>query len=35
MSDHDQLYPQATRELADQRARLAPEQAKAFRAGVR
>lgn len=32
MSDHDQLYPQATRALADERARLAPEPAKAFRA---
>jgi AhpD family alkylhydroperoxidase len=32
MSDHDQLYLHATRELAEQRARLAPEQAKAFRA---
>lgn len=26
------MYPAATREIADQRARLAPEQAKAFRA---
>lgn len=32
MSDHDQLYPHATRELADERGRLAPEPAKAFRA---
>jgi AhpD family alkylhydroperoxidase len=30
MSDHDQLYPQATREHVEQRARLAPEPAKAF-----
>jgi AhpD family alkylhydroperoxidase len=32
MSDHDQLYPQATREHAEQRARLAPAQAEAFKA---
>jgi AhpD family alkylhydroperoxidase len=32
MPDRDQLYPAATRELAEQRARLAPEPAKAFRA---
>jgi AhpD family alkylhydroperoxidase len=30
MSDHDQLYPKATRALAEERTRLAPEQAKAF-----
>jgi AhpD family alkylhydroperoxidase len=32
MSDHDQLYPHTSHELSEQRARLAPEQAKAFRA---
>jgi AhpD family alkylhydroperoxidase len=32
MSAQDQLYPHATRELADQRTRLAPAPAKAFRA---
>jgi AhpD family alkylhydroperoxidase len=32
MSAHDHLYPQATRELADERTRLAPDPAKAFRA---
>jgi AhpD family alkylhydroperoxidase len=32
MSHSDHLYPEATRELAEQRSRLAPEQAKAFRA---
>jgi AhpD family alkylhydroperoxidase len=32
MSDHEQLYPQATRELAEQRTRLAPRPAEAFRA---
>ncbi|HEX5386767.1 MAG TPA: carboxymuconolactone decarboxylase family protein [Gemmatimonadales bacterium] len=31
-STHELLYPQATRELAEQRARLAPGPAKAFRA---
>jgi AhpD family alkylhydroperoxidase len=32
MCDHDQLYPHATRELAERRTQLAPAQAKAFRA---
>lgn len=32
MSAQDQVYPQATRELAEQRKRLAPGPAKAFRA---
>jgi AhpD family alkylhydroperoxidase len=32
MSTQDQLYPQATRDLAEQRKRLAPGPAKAFRA---
>ena len=32
MDDHDQLYPKATRALADERTRLAPPQAKAFAA---
>jgi AhpD family alkylhydroperoxidase len=32
MSDHTSLYPQATRELAEQRAQLAPAPAEAFRA---
>jgi AhpD family alkylhydroperoxidase len=32
MSAHEQLYPQATRELAEQRSRLAPGPAEAFRA---
>lgn len=32
MTEHEHLYPQATRELADQRTRLAPEAAAAFRA---
>ncbi len=32
MSDHDDLFPRATRELAEQRARLAPGPAEAFRA---
>jgi AhpD family alkylhydroperoxidase len=32
MSDHEQLYPQATREIADERKRLAPATADAFRA---
>ena len=32
MSDQPQLYPQATRELADERRRLAPGPADAFRA---
>jgi AhpD family alkylhydroperoxidase len=30
MPDHDQLYPKATRALAEERTRLAPEPAKAF-----
>jgi AhpD family alkylhydroperoxidase len=30
MSDGDQLYPKATRALAEERTRLAPRQAKAF-----
>jgi AhpD family alkylhydroperoxidase len=32
MCDHDQLYPHATRELAERRTQLAPAQATAFRA---
>ena len=32
MSDHDQIYPRATRELAEERRRLAPATADAFRA---
>jgi AhpD family alkylhydroperoxidase len=32
MSDHDHLYPQATAALAEQRSRLAPGPAEAFRA---
>ena len=32
MSHQDHLYPEATRALAEERSRLAPEQAKAFRA---
>jgi AhpD family alkylhydroperoxidase len=32
MSDYDHLYPAPTRELAEQRSQLAPEQARAFRA---
>ena len=32
MSEHDSLYPKATRELAEQRSRLAPGPAEAFRA---
>ena len=32
VSAHEPLYPQATRELAEQRTRLAPGPAKAFRA---
>jgi AhpD family alkylhydroperoxidase len=32
MPNHDQLYPHATRELAEQRKRLAPGPAEAFRA---
>jgi AhpD family alkylhydroperoxidase len=32
MSAHDEMYPQATRELAEQRSRLAPGPAEAFRA---
>jgi len=31
MADNGQLYPQATREMAEQRTRLAPTQAAAFR----
>ena len=31
-SAHEPLYPEATRELAEMRSRLAPEPAKAFRA---
>ena len=32
MSEHDRVYPQATRALAEQRTRLAPHQAAAFKA---
>ena len=32
MSEHDPMYPQATREIAEQRNRLAPATAEAFRA---
>ena len=32
MPDHDQVYPHATRELAEQRKQLAPGPAEAFRA---
>jgi AhpD family alkylhydroperoxidase len=32
VEDHDHLYPKATRELAEQRTRLAPGTAEAFRA---
>lgn len=32
MPDHESLYPQVTRELNEQRARLAPAPAEAFRA---
>lgn len=32
MLEHDQLFPRQTRELVEQRTRLAPEQAAAFRA---
>jgi AhpD family alkylhydroperoxidase len=32
MSDHEHMYPQATREFADERRRLAPGPADAFRA---
>jgi AhpD family alkylhydroperoxidase len=32
MSEHEQVYPQATRELAEERKRLAPKPAEAFRA---
>ncbi|MGH7619015.1 MAG: carboxymuconolactone decarboxylase family protein [Gemmatimonadaceae bacterium] len=32
MSHHDHLYPEATRDLAEQRSLLAPAQATAFRA---
>src|ERR1043165_3884942 len=32
MPEHDQIYPQATRELAEQRNRLAPGPAEAFQA---
>jgi hypothetical protein len=32
MSEHDQIDPPATRELAEQRKRLAPKPAEAFKA---
>jgi AhpD family alkylhydroperoxidase len=32
MSEHEQMYPPATRELAEQRQRLAPKPAEAFKA---
>ena len=32
MAEHDHLYPQATRKLAEERTRLAPGTAEAFRA---
>ena len=32
MNPHDDIYPQASRELAQERTRLAPETAEAFRA---
>ena len=32
MSEHENMYPQATRELAEQRKKLAPKQAEAFKA---
>jgi AhpD family alkylhydroperoxidase len=32
MSEQDQVYPQATKELAEQRKRLAPNPAEAFKA---
>jgi AhpD family alkylhydroperoxidase len=32
MPEHEHIYPEATSELAKERARLAPAQAKAFRA---
>ena len=32
MTDHESIYPQATRELSEQRTRLAPGPAQAFRA---
>jgi AhpD family alkylhydroperoxidase len=32
MPEHEQIYPQATRELTEQRTRLAPGPAEAFRA---
>ena len=32
MPEHEQIYPQATRELVEQRNRLAPGPAEAFRA---
>jgi AhpD family alkylhydroperoxidase len=32
MSEHEQIYPQATRELVEQRNRLAPGPAETFRA---
>jgi AhpD family alkylhydroperoxidase len=32
MPEHEAFYPQATRELAEQRTRLAPRSAEAFRA---
>jgi AhpD family alkylhydroperoxidase len=32
MSEHEDIFPQATREIAEQRSRLAPGPAEAFRA---
>ena len=32
MNPHDEIYPQASRELAQERTRLAPQPAEAFRA---
>ncbi len=32
MSEHEQIYPEATRQIAEQRNRLAPGPAEAFRA---
>src|SRR5436190_24369803 len=32
MPEHEQIYPQATRELVEQRNRLAPKPAEAFKA---
>ena len=32
MSEHEQIYPEATRQIAEQRKRLAPGPAEAFRA---